>query len=208
MIICHNSDLIVKWNHKHIEEDQKNTSFPEAWLSIVKYEQLVFNAITGVEFCVLSLSPYCTQLSYIFCAFFKLFRDHLMYTSLRVDRLISTKLHCQLTRLPPRPPKYFEHSLDAFRKLSCKYSCLLPKRSGKSQPMSRVKNFQPKNLEPQHPTPRVQSYNSLVLRIWVCKPVHKTLAPKGPILPIPVELFLTCAQLLGEAKEPQVPNWQ
>lgn len=104
MIICHNSDLIVKWNHKHIEEDQKNTSFPEAWLSIVKYEQLVFNAITGVEFCVvLSLSPYCTQLSYIFCAFFKLFRDHLMYTSLRVDRLISTKLHCQLTRLPPRP---------------------------------------------------------------------------------------------------------
>lgn len=124
----------------------------------------MFNAITGVEFCVvLSLSPYCTQLSYIFCAFFKLFRDHLMYTSLRVDRLISTKLHCQLTRLPPRPPKYFEHSLDAFRKLSCKYSCLLPKRSGKSQPMSRVKNFQPKNLEPQHPTSRVQSYNSLVL---------------------------------------------
>lgn len=75
-------------------------SFPKAQLSIVKYEQLLFDATTVGEFCVdFPLSPYYMQLSCIFCAFLKLFRDHLMYTCLIVDRLILTKLHCQLTRL-------------------------------------------------------------------------------------------------------------
>lgn len=38
--------------------------------------------------------------------------------------------------------------------------------------------------------------------------VYKPLAPKNPILPIPAELVLIYAQLLGRAKEPQVPEWQ